>query len=85
MQSQLSRGPGGRRMPGLRQPPPAAMRAARQASNYTQQDAAGELGVVPPVLRGYEAGRKTPSLRVFLAMADLYGVEVDALCDRRGS
>ena len=48
----------------------------------TQREAAKALHVRPPTLCGWEKGARKPSVDVLPAMADLYGVSVDALYGR---
>lgn len=48
----------------------------------TQREAAKALHVRPPTLCGWEKGVRKPSVDVLPAMADLYGVSVDALYGR---
>jgi len=58
------------------------LRELREACGMTQREAAKALHVRPPTLCGWEKGVRKPSVDVLPAMADLYGVSVDALYGR---
>lgn len=57
----------------------AALRAARQARGYSQQQLAGMAGVSRQAVSAVEAGHSDPSLRVALALASALGVTVEEL------
>lgn len=58
------------------------LRELREARGLTQKAAAQELHVQPQTLCGWEKGTRRPSADVLPAIADLYGVSVDALYGR---
>lgn len=61
--------------PGL----PARLKALRERAELLQRDVAEKIDVAPMVLCGYEKGRTTPCLRMFVKLAEFYGVTLDFL------
>jgi putative molybdopterin biosynthesis protein len=57
----------------------AALRTARQARGYSQQQLAGMAGVSRQAVSAVESGHSDPSLRVALALARALGVTVEDL------
>jgi putative molybdopterin biosynthesis protein len=57
----------------------AALRVARQARGYSQQQLAGVAGVSRQAVSALESGHSDPSLRVALALAQALGVTVEEL------
>ncbi len=57
----------------------AALRVARQARGYSQQQLAGMAGVSRQAVSAVESGHSDPSLRVALALARALGVTVEEL------
>ena len=56
------------------------MRSWRQDDNYTQADVAAKLGIGTPYWSKIEAGKEQPSLRLVLAICELFdGDEVAVL------
>ena len=58
------------------------LRELREVRGMTQREAAEALHVRPPTLCGWEKGVRKPSADMLPALADLYGVSVDALYGR---
>jgi transcriptional regulator with XRE-family HTH domain len=63
---------------------PARLRAAREAVGLTRESAAIAVNRSYRSICNYEDGRGRPSLRILIALAEVYGVAVDALVDAEG-
>ncbi|MBQ6797825.1 MAG: helix-turn-helix transcriptional regulator [Oscillospiraceae bacterium] len=58
------------------------LRRLRAAHSLTQPALAAKLGISRSAVAMYENGSREPELSLLCAMADLYGVTLDALCGR---
>ena len=54
----------------------------RKRAGYSQREVADELHVTPSAVSSWEAGRYSPDQQNLSALADLFGVTVDALIGR---
>lgn len=61
------------------------LRRLRTARGLTQPALAAKLGISRSAVAMYENGSREPELSLLCAMADLYGVTLDALCGREFS
>lgn len=59
---------------------PASLRAAREAAGLSRELTSIRLGKSFHTLVAYESGQAVPPGNVLVAMASLYGVQVEALC-----
>lgn len=59
------------------------LRICREQKGLTQKQVALELHVAGPTVSQWESGIKKPSSKNLQKLADLYGVSVDYLMDRR--
>lgn len=55
------------------------LKAARVNANYTQKEAAKQLGISKGTLTSYEKYRTKPDIEMAQKMAALYGLEVDGI------
>jgi transcriptional regulator with XRE-family HTH domain len=60
---------------------PARLRAARQNTGLSREAVALAVGRGWATIRNYETGTNVPSTSTLFALAELYGVTVDALLD----
>lgn len=60
---------------------PARLKAARLAAGLTQEQVARARGCHPMTVSKWETGVVTPTVSTLLAVAELYGVPVEQLCD----
>ncbi len=58
------------------------LKEARKRSGLTQQDVASKIGIDFTTVSKYENDRSEPDNDTLIKMADLYGVEIDALLGR---
>lgn len=61
----------------------AILKRKREESGMTQEDVAARLGITRQNVSSYESGLKTPSLRIIVAMADLFRCSVDEMIGRK--
>lgn len=61
---------------------PKILRGLRQSSGCTQQDVAQKLGIAYQSYQAYERGVALPTLKNFVAIADLFDVSLDYLLGR---
>lgn len=57
------------------------IKALRESRGYMQKDVAGELGIAPNTLSGYERGLRKPDSNILKKIAHYYGVSVDDLLE----
>ena len=62
---------------------PQILRGLRKACGYTQLDVADRLGIAYQSYQAYERGVALPTLKNFVAIADLYDVSLDYLIGRK--
>ena len=62
---------------------PKILRGLRQSSGCTQQDVAQKLGIAYQSYQAYERGVALPTLKNFVAIADLFDVSLDYLLGRK--
>ena len=60
------------------------VRELREARGIQQKELAIDLGVSQPTISDWESGRKVPSAKSTLKLADYFGVSVDYLLGRDG-
>lgn len=58
------------------------LRLERARTQLSQIDVAAMLGISPTTLSTYEHGRRIPSLKVMVKLADIYGTTLDYLAGR---
>ena len=59
------------------------LRGLRQAYGFTQQDVAQKLKIAYQSYQAYERGITLPTLKNFVAIADLFDVSLDYLLGRK--
>ena len=57
------------------------IRSIRNVVNMTQSEFAFELGISQQMVSQFENGKKIPSIRQLVHIAETYGVSLDWLCD----
>lgn len=57
------------------------LRSIRNIVNMTQSEFASELGISQQMISQFENGKKIPSVRQLVHIAETYGVSLDWLCD----
>ncbi len=62
---------------------PKILRGLRQAYGFTQQDVAQRLKIAYQSYQAYERGITLPTLKNFVAIADLFDVSLDYLLGRK--
>lgn len=62
---------------------PIILRGLRQACGYSQQYVAEKLGIAYQSYQAYERGVSLPTLKNFVAIADLFDVSLDYLLGRK--
>lgn len=55
------------------------IRKLRKDAGYTQEDVSRKLNIQRQTYCNYENGTRMPPLEIIIALADLYGLSVDAL------
>lgn len=60
------------------------IKAFREAKGMTVRELADKLYVTAPAVVHWESGKNRPTLDNLLAMADLFGCSLDAICGRDG-
>ena len=62
---------------------PKILRVLRQAYGFTQQDVAQKLNIAYQSYQAYERGITLPTLKNFVAIADLFDVSLEYLLGRK--
>ncbi len=62
---------------------PKILRGLRQAYGFTQQDVACKLNIAYQSYQAYERGITLPTLKNFVAIADLFDVSLEYLLGRK--
>ncbi|MBQ9853344.1 MAG: helix-turn-helix transcriptional regulator [Ruminiclostridium sp.] len=55
------------------------LRRLRQASDLTQEQVAGQIGLTRQALSSYESGRTRPDIETLMALAEIYGTDLEGL------